>query len=79
VNTAVYDSDSSDDGEGVVESRKKKSKEVDEDEDDMFALGEKEEKGQDTGERIPYIHCKDTKAIRKSVKCLPQPNSLLRV
>lgn len=38
-----YDSDSSDDGEGVVNSRKKKEGEDDED-DDMFAIGEKEEK-----------------------------------
>lgn len=37
-----YDSDSSDDGEGVVTSRKK-AREEDED-DDMFAVGEKEDK-----------------------------------
>jgi CD2 antigen cytoplasmic tail-binding protein 2 len=43
-----YDSDSSDDGEGVVESRKKGKAVADEDEDDMFALGEKEEKQEES-------------------------------
>lgn len=42
-----YDSDSSDDGEGVVFSRKKEA-ENDED-DDMFAVAEKEEKKEETG------------------------------
>ncbi|KAJ4487859.1 hypothetical protein J3R30DRAFT_3280897 [Lentinula aciculospora] len=42
-----YDSDSSDDGEGVVLSRKKEA-ENDED-DDMFAVAEKEEKAEETG------------------------------
>lgn len=42
-----YDSDSSDDGEGVVFSRRKEDKE-DEDED-MFAVGEKEEKAEASG------------------------------
>jgi len=43
-----YDSDSSDDGEGVVNSRKK-GKEEEEDEDDMFAIADKEEKEDDAG------------------------------
>ncbi|KAJ3989421.1 hypothetical protein F5890DRAFT_1486217 [Lentinula detonsa] len=42
-----YDSDSSDDGEGVVYSRKKEA-ENDED-DDMFAAAEKEEKAEESG------------------------------
>lgn len=37
-----YDSDSSDDGEGVVFSRRKDEK--DDEDDDMFAMGDKEEK-----------------------------------
>lgn len=45
VKTEGYDSDSSDDGEGVVLSRRKRADEENEDEDDdMFAMGEKEEK-----------------------------------
>lgn len=46
VNTAGYDSDSSDDGEGVVLSRRPGagSAGADEEEEDMFAMGEKEEK-----------------------------------
>lgn len=53
VKTEGYESDSSDDGEGVVESRKsgKGGEEKDEDED-MFALGEKEEKAEEqTGKK----------------------------
>ncbi|KAK7467213.1 hypothetical protein VKT23_004271 [Stygiomarasmius scandens] len=42
-----YESDSSDDGEGVVLSRRK-DKEEDEDED-MFAMGEKEQKAEESG------------------------------
>ncbi|KAH8107001.1 hypothetical protein BXZ70DRAFT_915996 [Cristinia sonorae] len=49
VNTAGYDSDSSDDGEGVVLSRRPKAAEEDEDED-MFAMGEKEEKKEAEGD-----------------------------
>ncbi|KAF8163377.1 hypothetical protein B0H34DRAFT_695262 [Crassisporium funariophilum] len=41
-----YDSDSSDDGEGVVRSRKKA--EADDEEDDMFAAAEKEEKEEES-------------------------------
>ena len=45
VKTDGYDSDSSDDGEGVVLSRRKGGEKDGEDEDDdMFAMGEKEEK-----------------------------------
>jgi len=44
-----YDSDSSDDGEGVVFSRKKEA-ENDED-DDMFAVADKEEKIEETGSK----------------------------
>lgn len=44
-----YDSDSSDDGEGVVRSRKKGA-EAEED-DDMFALDEKEEKEETSGKK----------------------------
>lgn len=43
VKTEGYDSDSSDDGEGVVLSRKK-GEEGAEDDDDMFAMGDKEDK-----------------------------------
>ncbi|KAF8509060.1 hypothetical protein BU17DRAFT_56432 [Hysterangium stoloniferum] len=45
-----YDSDSSDDGEGVVESRKKRTKagdgdgDDDDEDEDMFAVGEKDDK-----------------------------------
>ncbi|KAF4576772.1 CD2 antigen cytoplasmic tail-binding protein 2/Lin1 [Pleurotus pulmonarius] len=45
-----YDSDSSDDGEGVVFSRKKDGQDADEDED-MFAIGEKEEKEQPSAKK----------------------------
>jgi CD2 antigen cytoplasmic tail-binding protein 2 len=41
-----YESDSSDDGEGVVLSRKKDG---DDDDDDMFAMAEKEEKKEEAG------------------------------
>ncbi|KAI0345151.1 hypothetical protein BDW22DRAFT_1326149 [Trametopsis cervina] len=53
VRTEGYDSDSSDDGEGVVPSRKPGADgAAEEDEDDMFAMGEKEEKKeQDTGKK----------------------------
>lgn len=44
VRTEGYDSDSSDDGEGVVLSRKPGAEAADEEEDDMFAMGEKDEK-----------------------------------
>ncbi|KAF9053798.1 hypothetical protein BDZ89DRAFT_976420 [Hymenopellis radicata] len=44
-----YDSDSSDDGEGVVFSRKKNADGGDDDEDDMFAMGDKDDKEQDDG------------------------------
>ncbi|KAH9946115.1 uncharacterized protein BXZ73DRAFT_37599 [Epithele typhae] len=46
VNTSGYDSDSSDDGEGVVNSRKPGAKpgDDDDDDDDMFAVGKEEEK-----------------------------------
>lgn len=42
VRTEGYDSDSSDDGEGVVPSRKAAA--VEEEDEDMFAMGEKEDK-----------------------------------
>ncbi|KAI0636973.1 hypothetical protein C8Q77DRAFT_1207115 [Trametes polyzona] len=48
VNTEGYDSDSSDDGEGVVNSRKPGAA-AEEEEDDMFAIGEKEEKEEKEG------------------------------
>lgn len=51
VKSEGYESDSSDDGEGVVNSRKK-GKEEEEDEDDMFAMADKEEKAQEeTGKK----------------------------
>ncbi|KAJ2913433.1 hypothetical protein MD484_g6971, partial [Candolleomyces efflorescens] len=46
VRSEGYESDSSDDGEGVVNSRKK-GKEEEEEEDDMFAMADKEEKAQE--------------------------------
>ena len=49
VRTEGYDSDSSDDGEGVVPSRRPGAKENEEEEDDMFAMGEKEEKKEAEG------------------------------
>ncbi|KAI0780937.1 hypothetical protein BD413DRAFT_675472 [Trametes elegans] len=50
VNTEGYESDSSDDGEGVVNSRKPGAAGAAEDEDDdMFAIGEKEEKEEQVG------------------------------
>lgn len=42
-----YESDSSDDGEGVVRSRKKDKKDEGDDEDDMFAAVDKEEKAEE--------------------------------
>lgn len=49
VKTDGYESDSTDDGEGVVLSRRKEN--ADED-DDMFAIGEKEQKGEErTGKK----------------------------
>ncbi|KAG6814483.1 hypothetical protein H0H92_000008 [Tricholoma furcatifolium] len=47
VRTEGYDSDSSDDGEGVVNSRKKESKAEDQDDDDMFALADKPDTADD--------------------------------
>jgi CD2 antigen cytoplasmic tail-binding protein 2 len=51
VRTEGYDSDSSDDGEGVVLSRKPGADGAaeEEEEDDMFAMGEKEEKKEQEG------------------------------
>lgn len=43
VKTEGYDSDSSDDGEGVVESRKKGGKKDEDGDEDMFAIGERED------------------------------------
>ncbi|PPQ76215.1 hypothetical protein CVT24_008947 [Panaeolus cyanescens] len=51
IKTDGYDSDSTDDGEGVVESRKKSGKEDDDDLDDMFASGDKEEKEETDGKK----------------------------
>ncbi|KAI5119732.1 hypothetical protein M0805_008662 [Coniferiporia weirii] len=49
VKTEGYDSDSSDDGEGVVRSRRKDAGQDGEDEDDdMFAMGDKEGKAEET-------------------------------
>ncbi|RDB21267.1 CD2 antigen cytoplasmic tail-binding protein 2 [Hypsizygus marmoreus] len=45
-----YESDSSDEGEGVVRSRKKDVA-GDDDDEDMFAMGEKEEKQKETGKK----------------------------
>ncbi|KII88393.1 hypothetical protein PLICRDRAFT_41556 [Plicaturopsis crispa FD-325 SS-3] len=42
-----YDSDSSDDGEGVVLSRRKGADAGDDEDEDMFAVGDKEEKNED--------------------------------
>ncbi|KAG5647239.1 hypothetical protein DXG03_000774 [Asterophora parasitica] len=44
-----YESDSSDDGEGVVHSRKKDGGAEEDDDDDMFAMGEKEDKAEEAG------------------------------
>ncbi|KAJ8494930.1 hypothetical protein ONZ45_g13069 [Pleurotus djamor] len=44
-----YDSDSSDDGEGVVFSRKKAEGGGDDEDDDMFAMGDKEDKEEEVG------------------------------
>ncbi|OSC97104.1 hypothetical protein PYCCODRAFT_1419965 [Trametes coccinea BRFM310] len=44
VNTEGYESDSSDDGEGVVNSRKPGAAGAADEDDDMFAIGEREEK-----------------------------------
>ncbi|KAF9075196.1 hypothetical protein BDP27DRAFT_1390145 [Rhodocollybia butyracea] len=52
-----YDSDSSDDGEGVVFSRKKEA-ENDED-DDMFAVADKEEKTEETKKKESYMRLGD--------------------
>jgi len=51
VKTEGYDSDSSDDGEGVVLSRKAGADGKDDDDDDMFAVGDKEEKDEDAGSK----------------------------
>lgn len=48
VKTEGYESDSSDDGEGVVESRKKKATE-DDDDDDMFAATDPDKKAKSEG------------------------------
>ncbi|KAJ8078895.1 hypothetical protein PM082_013179 [Marasmius tenuissimus] len=45
-----YDSDSSDDGEGVVFSRKKDA-DKEEDDEDMFAVGDKEDAGESAGKK----------------------------
>ncbi|EAU88473.2 hypothetical protein CC1G_04179 [Coprinopsis cinerea okayama7 len=50
VKTEGYESDSSDDGEGVVYSRKKGGADNDDD-DDMFAMGEKEDKEEESGKK----------------------------
>lgn len=50
VNTEGYDSDSSDDGEGVVNSRKKGAEGDDDDDDDMFAAGDKNDDAKDGGD-----------------------------
>ncbi|KAI8998640.1 hypothetical protein BD414DRAFT_453577 [Trametes punicea] len=49
VNTEGYESDSSDDGEGVVNSRKPGAAGAADEDDDMFAIGEKEEKEEREG------------------------------
>lgn len=49
VKTEGYDSDSSDDGEGVVLSRRKGDAGEGDDDDDMFAIGEKDEKEAEEG------------------------------
>ena len=49
VKTEGYDSDSSDDGEGVVDSRKKQH--APDEDDDMFAPTEKEEKNEESGKK----------------------------
>ncbi|RPD66135.1 hypothetical protein L226DRAFT_566605 [Lentinus tigrinus ALCF2SS1-7] len=53
VNTEGYESDSSDDGDGVVNSRKASANgAADEEEEDMFAMGDKEEKkAEETGKK----------------------------
>lgn len=56
-----YDSDSSDDGEGVVLSRKKDGGGEDDDDDDMFTVAEKEEKQEETGakKKAEYLRLGD--------------------
>ncbi|KAH7889375.1 hypothetical protein F5I97DRAFT_518538 [Phlebopus sp. FC_14] len=57
-----YESDSSDDGEGVVFSRRKdKDEEGMEEDDDMFAIGEKDEKKKDepTAKKDEYLRLGD--------------------
>ncbi|KAJ3515096.1 hypothetical protein NLJ89_g1971 [Agrocybe chaxingu] len=58
VKTDGYDSDSTDDGEGVVSSRKK-GKDEDEDVDDMFAAGETEEKETNAKKADKYMRLAD--------------------
>jgi CD2 antigen cytoplasmic tail-binding protein 2 len=50
VKTEGYDSDSSDDGEGVVPSRRPGSAAQEDDDDDMFTVADKEDKKVDAGE-----------------------------
>lgn len=56
-----YDSDSSDDGEGVVLSRKKDGVGEGDDDEDMFAVAEKEEKQEETGakKKAEYLRLGD--------------------
>lgn len=51
VKTEGYDSDSSDDGEGVVYSRRKDKQAETAEEDDMFAMADKEEEIDDDGKK----------------------------
>ena len=51
VNTEGYESDSSDDGEGVVNSRKPGAAGAADEDDDMFAMGDKEDKPPEEGGR----------------------------
>ncbi|KAI6005662.1 hypothetical protein EDD15DRAFT_659137 [Pisolithus albus] len=51
VKTEGYESDSSDDGEGVVYSRRKDKQAETAEEDDMFAMADKEEENDDDGKK----------------------------
>ncbi|KAI6150475.1 hypothetical protein BKA82DRAFT_4116150 [Pisolithus tinctorius] len=59
VKTEGYESDSSDDGEGVVYSRRKDKQEDTVEEEDMFAMADKEEQADDGGKKESYLRLGD--------------------
>lgn len=59
VKVAGYESDSTDDGEGVVLSRRKDKENGEDDDDDMFAVGEKEEKEPQGKKEAKYLELGD--------------------